>query len=51
MKFYGYYEKGCGHVSDEKFDTWEQVEQWATDTFGYWDPDYLFALDEDEVEV
>jgi len=49
-KMYGYYEKGLGHVSEEKFNSWEEIEQWATDTFGYWDPDYLFALDADEVE-
>ena len=46
---YGYYEK-CNCMSEEKFNTWAEIEQWATDKFGYWDSDYLFSFDESEVE-
>ena len=48
-KFYGYYEK-FDTLSEEKFNDFSEVEQWAADKFGCYDTDYLFALDEDEVE-
>ena len=48
-KSYGYYEK-FGVISEEKFNDFSEIEQWAADKFGCYDTDYLFALDEDEVE-
>lgn len=48
--FYGYYDKFGGCVSEEKFNDFAEVEQWAADRFGNYDPDYLFTLDESEVE-
>ncbi len=44
--FYGYYDKFGGKVSEEKFNDFSEIEQWATDQFGYYDTDYLFALDD-----
>ena len=49
MKFYGYYEK-TGTMSEEKFSDFSEVEEWAANWFGCYDTDYLFALDEDEVD-
>ena len=49
MKFYGYYEK-TGTISEEKFNDFSEVEEWAANWFGCYDTDYLFALDEDEVD-
>lgn len=48
-KSYGYYEK-FDTISEEKFNDFSEIEQWATDKFGCYDTDYLFAIDEDEVE-
>jgi hypothetical protein len=47
--FYGYYEK-CNMMSEEKFNDFAEVEEWAVNTFGCYDTDYLFAVEESEVE-
>ena len=48
--FYGYYEK-TGNISDEKFNDFSEVEEWATNRFGFnYDTDYLFTLVVDELE-
>ena len=47
--FYGYYEKR-NVMSEEKFNDFAEVEEWAVNTFGCYDADYLFAVEESEVE-
>lgn len=47
--FYGYYEK-YDVMSEQKFNDFSEIEEWAVNTFGCYDADYLFAVDESEVE-
>ena len=47
-EMYGYYEL-TGMISDEKFNTFEEVEQWAVNNFGCYNTDYLFAVNEEEL--
>ena len=44
---YGYYEL-TGEYSEEKFNDFSEVEEWAANKFGYYDTDYLFAVDEND---
>ena len=46
---YGYYAL-TGTVSEQKFNDFFEVELWAADRFGAYDTDYLFTLEESEVE-
>ena len=46
---YGYYEL-TGTMSDVMFNDFSEVEEWAANEFGCYDTDYLFGLDEDEVD-
>ena len=46
--YYGYYEL-TNTISDQKFNCFEEVERWAADNFGFYDTDYLFAIEENEV--
>ena len=47
--FYGYYEL-TDTLSEEKFNDFSEIEEWAANRFGCYDSDYLFEVEESEVE-